>query len=164
MLHTAPVEQIRWLLDAAEAALPPAERAVRLATALEALPPGEALRLVKRATRCLDPMAVLSAVLDALPDEATADTCAAALGRLGVDARARAFQSLMDGLPRERVLQAAELLMRLDPLLAAAIGRLVGATRPGRRRLLLDALARELGDDELRQVERLRATFQNANT
>ena len=63
-------------------------------------------------------MAVLSAVLEALPDEATADTCAAALGRLGVDARARAFQSLMDGLPRERVLQAAELLMRLDPLLA----------------------------------------------
>ena len=50
--------------------------------------------------------------------------------------------------------------MRLDPLLAAAIGRLVGATRPGRRRLLLDALARELGDDELRQVERLRASFQ----
>ena len=54
---------------------------MRLAAALEALPPGEALRLVKRATRCLDPMAVLSAVLDALPDEATADTCAAALGR-----------------------------------------------------------------------------------
>ena len=46
----------------------------------------------------------------------------------------------------------------------ASIGRLVGATRPGRRRLLLDALARELGDDELRQVERLRASFQTQNT
>ena len=104
---------------------------------------------------------MLSAVLDALPDEATADTCAAALGRLGVDARARAFQMLMDGLPRARVLRPGELLMRLDPPPPPSAAS--SARRPGRR-LLLDALARELGDDELRQVERLRATFQNANT
>ena len=56
------------------------------------------------------------------------------------------------------------IMMTMMPLLAAAIGRLVGATRSGRRRLLLDALARELGDDELRQVERLRASFQTQNT